>query len=54
MGGGQDFEKLDQNFKFPQIVTKGKKGEIYIHETFKIKNVHARVSFKISFTVIHG
>ena len=24
-GGGQDFEKLDQNLKFPQIVKKGEK-----------------------------
>ena len=24
-GGGQDFEKLDQNLKFPQIVKKGGK-----------------------------
>ena len=24
-GGGQDFEKLDQNLKFPQIVKRGDK-----------------------------
>ena len=26
LGGGQDFEKLDQNLKFPQIVKRGKRG----------------------------
>ena len=25
LGGGQDFEKMDQNLKFPQIVIKGGK-----------------------------
>ena len=45
-GGGQDFEKLDQNLKFPQIVKKGgKEGEIHINEYSMMTNVPVWVRF---------
>ena len=45
-GGGQDFEKLDQNFKVPPNRKKGREeGEIYINEYFMMKNVPIRVRF---------
>ena len=45
-GGGQDFEKVDQNFKFPQIVKKGGKRENLHKWELYDKNVPVRVRFK--------